>query len=62
MDKRKCSMCRTVFDYDTSGLGTEREGKEVVFCGAKCVKKSTAERGTSYAIHDEADAIVDTDV
>lgn len=59
MDKRKCAVCDTEFDFETSGLGGP---DNVVVCGAECAKKSAEARGNRTTIHDKTGKIVDTNV
>ena len=59
MDQQTCKNCGKTFDFDKGGFGSSMGGH---VCSAECGKKSAAKSGRCYAVHDETDAIVDTDV
>lgn len=59
MDLQTCSNCGREFDFDKEGLGSDHGG---YVCSPECAKGLAAKRGLHYAIHDETDAIVDSDV
>lgn len=74
MDKQKCDVCGKAFDFDAGGFGIGVEEfrmhdgrpqgriRDVLVCSKTCAKKSAASRGSKYAIHDDTDAIVETNV
>ena len=61
MDMQTCGACKTRFDFDAGGLATVRNGKDFHVCSAECAKHAAQAKGNYYAIHDDTDAIVDSD-
>ena len=58
-DIQKCASCEKLFDFDRQGLGSDHGG---FVCSAECGRQLAARQGHHYAIHDQADAVVATDV
>ena len=58
MDMQTCAICNEQFNFDKGGLGSSMTGQLV--CGNECAKKMAVSHGTHYAIHDNSDAITET--
>lgn len=58
-DIQECANCEKLFDFDRQGLGSDQGG---YVCSDECGRQLAARRGHHYVIHDQTDAVVDTDV